>query len=41
MTPVIFKGDNCKVSEIINVKIKSFNQNNLFGFNKINKVKAA
>ena len=41
MIPVIFKRDNCKVGEIINVKIKSFNQNNLFGFNKINKVKAA
>ena len=41
MTSVIFEGDNCKVGEIINVKIKSFNQNNLFGFNKINKIKAA
>ena len=41
MIPVIFKRANCKVGEIINVKIKSFNQNNLFGFNKINKVKAA
>ena len=31
MTPVIFKSENCKSGELINVKISSFNQNNLFG----------
>ena len=36
MTPVIFQSDNCKSGEIINVKITSFNRNNLFGFHKIN-----
>ena len=41
MTPVIFKGDNCKPGELINVKINSFIQNNLFGVFKENKVKAA
>ena len=41
MTPVIFEADNCKPGELINVNITSFNQNNLFGFHKTNKVKAA
>jgi len=41
MTPVIFEGKNCNSGELINVKIKSFNQNNLFGFYKNNKDKAA
>ena len=41
MTPVIFESDNCKHGELVNVKITSFNQNNLFGFHKTNKVKAA
>ena len=41
MTPVIFEADNCKPGELIDVKITSFNQNNLFRFHKINKVKAA
>ena len=41
MTPVIFESDNCKPGELVNVKITSFNQNNLFGFHKISKVKAA
>ena len=41
MTPVIFESDNCKRGELVNVKITSFNQNNLFGFHKTNKVKAA
>ena len=36
MTPVIFVSDKCKNGDIINVKINSFNQNNLFGFYKIN-----
>ena len=37
MTPVIFDSDNCKSGEIANVKITSFNQNNLFGLHSINK----
>tara|TARA_B100001123_G_C14410665_1_gene670626 strand:- start:3 stop:512 length:510 start_codon:yes stop_codon:yes gene_type:complete len=41
MTPVIFESDNCKPGELVNVKITSFNRNNLFGFHKMNKVKAA
>ena len=41
MTPVIFEGDNCNSGELINVKINSFNRNNLFGSYKNNKVKAA
>jgi len=36
MTPVIFQSDNCKNGEIVNVKITSFNRNNLFGVRKIN-----
>ena len=39
MTPVIFEADNCKPGELINVKITSFNQNNLFGFYKTIKLK--
>ena len=41
MNAVIFASDNCKPGELVNVKITSFNQNNLFGFHKANKVKAA
>ena len=41
MTPIIFVSDNCKLGELINVKVTSFNHNNLFGFHKINNVKAA
>ena len=41
MTPVIFEADNCKTGELINVKIISFNQKNLFGIYETNKVKAA
>ena len=41
MTPVIFETDNCKIGELVNVKITSFNQKNLFGIYKNNKVKAA
>ena len=36
MTPVIFGSDNCKNGDIVNIKITSFNKNNLFGFHKIN-----
>ena len=41
MTPVIFEAGNCKIGELINVKITSFNQKNLFGIYKTDKVKAA
>ena len=41
MTPVIFQTDNCQVGELVQVKITSFNQKNLFGIHKNNKVKAA
>jgi len=41
MTPVIFEADNCKIGELVNVKITSFNQKNLFGIYETNKVKAA
>ena len=41
MIPVIFESDKDKLGELINVKITSCNQNNLFGFHKNNKVKAA
>ena len=41
MTPVIFETDNCKIGELANVKIISFNRKNLFGIYKINKMKAA
>ena len=36
MTPVIFESDNCKNGDTINVRITSFNSNNLFGTHKIN-----
>jgi len=41
MLPVIFESENCKPGDLINIKITSFNQNNLFGHHKINKIKAA
>ena len=41
MTPVIFETDNCKLGELASIKITSFNQKNLFGIYKSNKVKAA
>ena len=41
MTPVIFDSNYCSPGDLVNVKITSFNQNNLFGFCKTNKEKAA
>ena len=41
MTPVIFDSDNCNPGELVNIKITSHNQSNLFGFHKANKIKAA
>ena len=40
MNPVILEAENCKIGELIDVKITSFNQKNLFGIYN-NKVKAA
>ena len=41
MTPVIFKSQNCKPGELISVKITSYNRNNLFGYQKIDKKEKA
>jgi len=41
MSPVIFESDSCKSGELVNVKITSINQNNLFGIHQSNKEKAA
>ena len=41
MSPVIFESGNCKPGELVNVKIASINQNNLFGIHQSNKEKAA
>ena len=41
MAPVILKKDNCKNGDLVNVNITSFNQKNLFGIYKTNKMKAA
>ena len=40
-TPVIFDSKNCRPGELVNVKIMSCNNKNLFGFHKDNKVRAA
>ena len=41
MTPVIFEASSCKIGELLDIKIKSFNQNSLFGYFETNKAKAA
>ena len=41
MSPVIFESDGCKPGELVNVKIASTNQNNLFGIHLSNKEIAA
>ena len=41
MIPVIFEINNCKIGQSTNVLVTSFNQKNLFGFEKNNKVEAA
>ena len=41
MTPVIFKANNCKAGDLVNVKITSCNQKNLFGACETNKVKSS
>jgi len=37
MTPVIFNSGNFQAGELVNVKINSFNRNNLFGIYNVNK----
>ena len=41
MTAVKFESDNCKIGDLLDIKIKSYNKNTLFGLEKINKIKAA
>ena len=41
MTPVIFESQNCKFGELVNVKITSYNRNNLFGYQKTDKKEKA
>jgi len=41
MTPVIFEGNDCKLGELVKIKITSFNKKNLFGIYNSSKVKAA
>ena len=41
MTPVKFESDDCKIGDIINVQITSFNKKGLFGVHKFKKEKAA
>ena len=41
MTPVIFESKNCKPGELVNVKITSYNRNNLFGYQKTDKKEKA
>ena len=41
MNSVIFDSNHCKPGDLVNIKITSFNQKNLFGSHKTNKVKAA
>jgi len=41
MSAVFFEADNCNVGELINIKIVSCNQKNLFGIHKTNSIKAA
>ena len=38
---VIFNSENCRFGDLVNVKITSFNKNNLFGYHVLNKVKVA
>ena len=41
MNPVIFESTGCQPGELVNVKITSFNQNNLIGLHNNEKDKAA
>jgi len=41
MTPVIFKANNCRIGELLNIKITSHDKKNLFGVYKNDKIMAA
>ena len=41
MTPVIFKANNCRIGEVLNIKITSHDKKNLFGVYKNDKIMAA
>ena len=41
LSPVIFESDQCESGKLVNVKIVSYNQSNLFGSHAGNKIKAA
>jgi len=41
MTPVIFESEGCRPGQLVNVKITSFNKNNLFGIHYQNKKEKA
>jgi len=41
MTPVKFESNDCKIGQLLNVKITSFNKNSLFGIHHNNEMKAA
>ena len=41
MIPVKFISENCKIGDLVDVQITSFNQNSLFGSHKFSKEKAA
>ena len=41
MTPVKFESNNCKVGELVNIKVTSYNQNGLFGYHDNKNIKAA
>ena len=40
-TPIIIKSNKCESGKMVNVKISSYNQSNLFGLHLANKIKAA
>tara|TARA_B100000686_G_scaffold352288_1_gene453758 strand:- start:1633 stop:2931 length:1299 start_codon:yes stop_codon:yes gene_type:complete len=41
MTPVIFESNNCKIGELVDIKVTSYNTSNLFGVHRNNNEKAA
>ena len=41
MTPVIFESNSCKIGELVDIKVTSYNTSNLFGVHRNNNEKAA
>ena len=41
MVPVIFEAENCEPGKLLNIKINSYNRNNLFGTHEPDKTEAA